>query len=300
MVSSNRWQKYSWGDIYSCICWYFILTNFKYLWSSDYLLCASRVRRCWERCWWFSVQWEAGAGGRDAASRGPGAQEELLLRFTEYLGEPCRRCLFVLLNYMRDYNCACQCTHVANDVHIAVRIASEWCACWAPFPWLLQLCETLKRDSPKVHIAAIEIANEGICIRFAPMESIHGKNTDSHLTAATVVESFVCACRAVQLSSYIHRLGHLIVTPFVQFFSNRHCCAHARRLRHDGGGSGRLPGRPRSPAEHPGRDGATARDLPGDRHRAGAAAARPSAALGRPRRRTVSARALFALKCVCT
>ena len=41
-----------------------------------------------------------------------------------------------------------------------------------------QLCETLKRDCPKVHIAAIEIADEGICIRFAPMESIHGKTDE--------------------------------------------------------------------------------------------------------------------------
>ena len=42
-------------------------------------------------------------------------------------------------------------------------------------PLYFQLCETLKRDCSKVHIAAIEIANEGVCIRFAPMESIHGK-----------------------------------------------------------------------------------------------------------------------------
>ena len=45
----------------------------------------------------------------------------------------------------------------------------------------LQLAETLQAENPKVEITAIDVEREGICIRFAPLESAQGiKMQDPH------------------------------------------------------------------------------------------------------------------------
>ena len=40
---------------------------------------------------------------------------------------------------------------------------------------LLQLAETLQAENPRVEISAIDVEREGICIRFAPLESAQGR-----------------------------------------------------------------------------------------------------------------------------
>lgn len=37
-----------------------------------------------------------------------------------------------------------------------------------------QLAETLQSENPNVEITVVELEREGICLRFAPLESVHG------------------------------------------------------------------------------------------------------------------------------
>lgn len=55
----------------------------------------------------------------------------------------------------------------------------QWIMFWTDTKMMLyftffQLAETLQAENPNVEITVVELEREGICLRFAPLESVHG------------------------------------------------------------------------------------------------------------------------------
>ena len=83
------------------------------------------------------------------------------------------------------------------------------CAC-------LQLCETLKRDCPRVHLDAVELDNQGVCIRFAPMETMHGEHknqSDIGVVVSVSVSIYIFVMKSIFRYTYI--CGQLLMCTVI-------------------------------------------------------------------------------------